>query len=51
MTHYNSRGGPLISAHTTIKYYILPSDDDLTSSNNKTKQHDLVSDGHGVREY
>ena len=33
------------------KYDILSSDDDLTSSNNKTKQKDLVSDEHGVRDY
>ena len=51
MAHYNFCGGPLIPAHITIQYEILPSDDDLTSSNNKTKQNDLVSDEHGVREY
>ena len=28
----------MIPAHINIKYDILPSDDDLTSSNNKTKQ-------------
>ena len=49
--HYDFCGGPLIPAHITIQYDILPSDDDLTSSNNKTKQNDLVSDEHGVREY
>ena len=51
MAHYNFCGGPLIPAHITIQYDILPSDDDLTSSNNKTKQNVLVSDEHGVREY
>ena len=51
MAHYNFGGGPLIPAHITIQYDILPSDDDLTSSNNKTKQNYLVSDEHGVSEY
>ena len=51
MAHYNFCGGPLNLAHITKQYDILPSDDDLTSSNNKTKQNDMVSDEHGVREY
>ena len=41
-------GGPLIPAHITIKYDMLPSDDNLTSSNNKTKQNDLVFDEHDI---
>ena len=54
MAHYNFCGGPLIPAHITTQNDILQgltSDDDLTSSNNKTKQNDRVSDEHGVREY
>ena len=33
MANYNSRGGPLIPAHEAVKYGILLSDYDLTSSN------------------
>ena len=45
MPNYNSGGGPLIPAHGAIKYGILLSDHDLTSSNivmNETEQDDMV---------
>ena len=40
--------GGMIPAHATVKYGILPSDDDLTSSNSETEQDDLVYDEHGT---
>ena len=48
MKNPTSCGGSLIPAHVAVKYGILPSDDDLTSSNSETEHENLVSDEHGA---